>query len=91
MPTLFHTLWRGNYQPMESPKLEKDPAYRLITQALAKDERALRKLLPQEHLHLLDNYYNRFVDLNGLEAEAAFASGFSLAVRLLTESLALGQ
>ena len=76
---ILEDLYRGKYAPIESISVHKD--HDRLTQL----QEEILAALPEEKKELVDATQDTFMEMVMDEAEAAFAEGVRLGVRLITE------
>lgn len=89
MKRAIHDLWNGNIPSAENCGVG-DPEIESLIILIEKHKDQLNNDLGQQHKLLFEKYVDRIEDYVGLITECAFAEGFSLAIRLITEALSDG-
>ena len=86
MLVLFEQLWNGNFAPYKDCG-KGDPEVEKLSELVERNKAALDHELSENQQKLLQNYMVCYDEYYYLMTVHAFRSGFSLAVRLLSESL----
>lgn len=82
----IENLYYGNIYPFEH-KTEPDSKEKELLKLLCRNEENLTKFLKKEQIDEFEKYKDNQVELSGLIERKAFAKGFILAVRLMSEAM----
>lgn len=86
MSKLITELWYGTVSPTSNLG-KNNSEIRSLLKLLDKNRQNLDKSLNSEQIKLLDEYCENLSNLSCLSEEKAFCDGFSIGVKILTESL----
>ena len=86
--TTLEDLWYGNIRPIEN-FIEGNMEYKGLLRLVSKNREVLENELSPKHLDLLEKYNLSQNEINAVSETAAFQYGFSLAVRLMMESVSI--
>ena len=90
MNILFEQLWNGNIAPYKDCG-KGDPEVETLSELVERNKTALNHELSENQQRLLQKYMTCYSEYYYLMTVHAFRTGFSLAVRLLSESLCAQQ
>ena len=82
--TILENLWHGNIRPVEE-FVEDNMEYKNLLRLVAKNREKLEVTLSSEQAELFENFYTAVNEINATAEVQAFAYGFRLGVRLMTE------
>ena len=83
--TVLENLYNGNINPCEAESLKNNPQYKQSLSLVGQAQSKLIESLTAEQKELLDNYLANTEELSVIIDEAIFKTGFSLAVKIMTE------
>ena len=86
--TVLEDLWYGNICPIEN-FIKGNMEYRNLLRLVSKNRETLENELSQKQLELFEKYNTSVNEMNAASETAAFQYGFSLGVRLSTESISI--
>lgn len=86
--TTLEDLWYGNIRPIEN-FIKGNMEYRNLLRLVSKNRETLENELSQKQLELFEKYNTSVNEMNATSETAAFQYGFSLGVRLSTESISI--
>ena len=86
--TVLEDLWYGNIRPIEN-FIKGNMEYRNLLRLVSKNRETLENELSQKQLELFEKYNTSVNEMNAASETAAFQYGFSLGVRLSTESISI--
>ena len=86
--TALEELWYGNIDPHES-FLIQNRQFRHLLSLIGKNRDKLSVTLTEQQKEILEKYDDTVNELHSLSEQSAFQYGFSLGVRLMTESLSI--
>lgn len=82
----IENLYYGNIYPFEH-KTEPDSKEKELLKLLCRNEENLTKSMKKEQIEEFEKYKDNQVELSGLIERKAFAKGFILAIRLMSEAM----
>ena len=85
--TTLENLYNGNINPCESERLFNNPKYKKLIELTTKSQEELSATLTEEQKKLFDNYIMNSEELSVIINEKIFKEGFSLAVKIMIESI----
>lgn len=83
--TTLENLYHGNINPCELDELKCNTEYNRTIELVCKAREKLTESLSAEQKELLDNFITAADELSLITDEAIFKSGFSLAIKIMTE------
>lgn len=86
--TVLEDLWYGNINPHET-FLSQSRQFKHLLSLMGKNRDKLSVTLTDQQKATLANYDDAINEMHSLTEQAAFRYGFSLGVRLMTESIAI--
>ena len=86
MKSIFEQLWNGHIKPYETNGIN-DPEVEELSELIECNQKTLSKLLDEEQKKVLDKYISCCDSYYYLLIIHAFRKGFSLASKLLAETL----
>ena len=86
--TALEDLWYGNIAPHES-FLIQNRQFRHLLSLMGKNRDKLTDTFTDKQKELLEKYDNTINEMHSITEQAAFQYGFSLGVRLMTESVSI--
>ena len=86
--TTLEDLWYGNIDPHES-FLIQNRQFKHLLSLMVKNRDKLSDTLTDQQKATLANYDDAINEMHSLTEQAAFRYGFSLGVRLMTESVSI--
>ena len=86
--TVLEELWYGNINPHET-FLNDDRYYKKLLSLIGKNRDLLADTLTERQKEILDNYDATINEMNSIAEQTAFRFGFSLGVKISTESIAI--
>ena len=86
--TILEDLWYGNINPHET-FLIQNRQFKHLLSLMVKNRDKLSDTLTDQQKATLANYDDAINEMHSLTEQAAFRYGFSLGVRLMTESVSI--
>ena len=86
--TILEDLWYGNINPHET-FLIQNRQFKHLLSLMGKNRDKLSDTLTDQQKATLANYDDAINEMHSLTEQAAFQYGFSLGVRLMTESVSI--
>ena len=86
--TLLEDLWYGNINPHEAI-LQNDKQFKNLLSLMGKTRDKLSDTLTEQQKETLEKYDTAINEMHSLAELSAFRYGFSLGVRLMTESISI--
>ena len=86
--TVLENLWYGNINPHET-YLNGNCRFKHLLSLMGKNRDKLTDTFTDKQKELLEKYDNTINEMHSLTEQAAFQYGFSLGVRLMTESVSI--
>ena len=86
--TTLEDLWYGNIDPHES-FLIQNRQFKHLLSLMVKNRDKLTDTFTDKQKELLEKYDNTINEMYSITEQAAFQYGFSLGVRLMTESVSI--
>ncbi len=86
--TTLEDLWYGNIDPHET-FLIQNRQFKHLLSLMGKNRAKLSDTLTDQQKATLANYDDEINEMHSLTEQAAFRYGFSLGVRLMTESISI--
>lgn len=86
--TTLEDLWYGNIDPHES-FLIQNRQFKHLLSLMVKNRDKLTDTFTDKQKELLEKYDNTINEMHSITEQAAFQYGFSLGVRLMTESVSI--
>ena len=86
--TILEDLWYGNINPHET-FLIQNRQFKHLLSLMGKNRDKLSDTLTDQQKATLANYDDAINEMHSLTEQAAFRYGFSLGVRLMTESISI--
>ena len=86
--TILEDLWYGNINPHET-FLIQNRQFKHLLSLMGKNRDKLSDTLTDQQKATLANYDDAINEMHSLTEQAAFRYGFSLGVRLMTESVSI--
>lgn len=86
--TILEDLWYGNINPHET-FLSQNRQFKHLLSLMGKNRDKLSDTLTDQQKATLANYDDAINEMHSLTEQAAFRYGFSLGVRLMTESISI--
>ena len=86
--TVLEELWYGNIDPHEAI-LQNDKQFKNLLSLMGKTRDKLSDTLTEQQKETLEKYDTAINEMHALAEQAAFRYGFSLGVRLMTESISI--
>ena len=85
--TTLENLYNGNINPSESGRLMNSTEYKKLIAFTNQAQEKLVSTLTEEQKKLFDNYIMNSEELSVIINEEIFKEGFSLAIRIMIESI----
>ena len=86
--TTLEDLWYGNLDPHEAI-LQDDKRFKSLLSLIGKNRDKLTDTLTEQQKEALDKYDDAVNELHSLAELSAFRYGFSLGIRMMTESVSV--
>ena len=86
--TVLEELWYGNIDPHEAI-LQDDKQFKNLLSLMGKNRDKLSDTLTEQQKETLEKYDTAVNEMHSLTEQSAFQYGFSLGVRLMTESISI--
>ena len=86
--TTLEDLWYGNIDPHEAI-LQDDKRFKSLLSLIGKNRDKLTDTLTEQQKEALDKYDDAVNELHSLAELSAFRYGFSLGIRMMTESVSV--
>lgn len=83
--TTLENLYNGNINPSDLDELKCNPEYNQALNRVCAARQKLTDSLSAEQRELLERYITNADELSVITDEAIFKSGFSLAIKIITE------
>ncbi len=83
--TTLENLYNGNINPSDLDELKYNPEYSRALNRVCAARQKLTDSLSAEQRELLERYITNADELSVITDEATFKSGFSLAIKIMTE------
>lgn len=83
--TTLENLYNGNINPSDLDELKCNPEYSRALNRVCAARHKLTDSLSDEQRELLERYITNADELSVITEEAIFKSGFSLAIKIMTE------
>ena len=88
MRTVLEDLWYGNIDPHEAI-LAEDRHYKSLLALMGKNRDGLSSTLTDQQKELLEKYDDVINEMHSISEVEAFSHGFSLGIRIMTESISI--
>ena len=85
--TTLENLYYGNINPCDSKTLKMNPRYTESLKLVEKLQQELISEMRSEQKELFEKHLTASNDLSSVMAEDAFKTGFSLAIKIMIESI----
>ena len=83
--TTLEKLYHGNINPCENNSLQERDDYKKLLDLVSRAQEKLSATLSEEQRKLFENYIMNAEELSVITEQEMFNSGFSLAVKIITE------